>query len=38
MVWCGSGYLNGTSDIFQLNDPMDKDGNLLYDCGIDASR
>ena len=38
MIWRGSFYLKGTSGIFQVNDPMDEDGNLLYDCESDAFR
>ena len=30
MVWCDSCYLKGTSDIFQVNDPVDEYGNLIY--------
>ena len=38
MIRCGSFYLKETSGRFQLNDPMDEDGNLIYDCEIDAFR
>ena len=38
MVCCGSCYLKGTSYIFQVNEPMNEDGNLLYNFDIDASR
>ena len=37
MVWCGSCYLNGTSDIFQINEPINEDGNLIYDCESNSS-
>ena len=38
MVWCGSCYHKVTSDIFEVNETMDEDGNLIYDCNSDASR
>ena len=38
MVWCGSCYHKVTSDIFEVNETMDEDGNLIYDCESDASR
>ena len=38
MVWCGSCYIKGTSDIFKVNDPIYEDRNLLYDFESDAYR
>ena len=37
MVLCVSCYLKGASNIFQVNDPMDEYGNLIYGCESDAS-
>ena len=38
IIWYGSCDLKGTSDIFQVNEPMDEDGNLIYYCESDAFR
>ena len=38
MVWCVSCYLKVILNIFQVNDTMDEDDNLLYDYKSDDSR
>ena len=38
MVWCGSCYQKDALDRFQINEPIDEDGNSMFDCESDKLR